>query len=142
MFNSAVGVQDAVHVPYRAAAPALQNMIAGRLDHYCLLAAAAVSFINDHSLQALAVLTAERSPLFPNLPTTQEQCIPVVDGYYWNAFFMRTALDRQAVQDRLRTAASTAVAPDRHSRHYLRTFLRSEITRWAAIMSSAGVAQQ
>jgi tripartite-type tricarboxylate transporter receptor subunit TctC len=158
MFNAAVGIRDVVHVPYRAAAPALQDMMAGRLDYYCPLAAAAVSFIQDNSLQVLAVLTAERSPLFPSLPTAQEQGIAVVDGYYWNAFFMpsgtpepildamnaalRTALSRQAVQDRLRTAASTAVAPERRSRDYLATYLRSEITKWAAIMRTAEVPQQ
>ena len=158
MFNAAVGIRDVVHVPYRAAAPALQDMMAGRLDYYCPLAAAAVSFIQDNSLQVLAVLTAERSPLFPNLRTAQEQGVAVVDGYYWNAFFMpigtpepildamnaalRTALSRQTVQDRLRTAASTAVAPERRSRDYLATYLRSEITKWASIMRAAEVPQQ
>jgi tripartite-type tricarboxylate transporter receptor subunit TctC len=158
MFNSAVGIREVVHVPYRAAAPALQDMIAGRLDYYCPLAVAAMAFIRDDTLRVLAVLTAERSPLFPDLQTAREQGVEVVDGYYWNAFFVprgtpeavtealnaaiRTALDRPAVQERLRATAATPVAPERRTRAYLRQYLRSEIAKWADIMRAADVPQQ
>lgn len=158
MLNSVIGIRDVVHVPYRAAAPALQDMIMDRLDYYCPLGISAATLIQDGSIKALAILTAEQSPLFPELPTAREQGIDVTDGYYWNAFFMpkgtpepilaamntavHTALDRPTLTARLRTAAGTAVAPDRRSRAYLTEYLRSEITKWTRIMQAAEVPRQ
>jgi tripartite-type tricarboxylate transporter receptor subunit TctC len=158
MLNSVIGIRDVVHVPYKAAAPALQDMMMDRLDYYCPLGISAATLIQDGSLKALAILTAERSELFPNLPTAREQGVDVEDGYYWNAFFMpkgtpepivetmsaaiRTALDRPALRDRLRTAAGTVVAPDRRSRSYLAEYLRSEIVKWTKIMQAAEVPRQ
>lgn len=158
MLNSVIGIRDVVHVPYRAAAPALQDMIMDRLDYYCPLGISAATLIQDGSIKALAILTAQPSPLFPDLATAREQGIDVTDGYYWNAFFMpkgtpepilaamgeaiRTALDRPALAARLRTAAGTAVAPDRRSRVYLTEYLQSEITKWTGIMQAAEVPRQ
>lgn len=158
MLNSVIGIRDVVHVPYRAAAPALQDMIMDRLDYYCPLGISAATLIQDGSIKALAILTAQPSPLFPDLLTAREQGIDVTDGYYWNAFFMpkgtpepvlvamseaiRTALDRPALAARLRTAAGTAVAPDRRSRAYLAEYLQSEITKWTGIMQAAEVPRQ
>jgi tripartite-type tricarboxylate transporter receptor subunit TctC len=158
MLNSRIGVREPVHVPYRAAAPALQDMMMGRLDYYCPLAISAAGQIADGTLRALAVLTAERSPLFPDLPTAREQGIEVTDGYYWNGFFVpkgtpeaataglqaaiATALDRPSLQGRLRSAAATVVTPERRSRAYLEGFLASEIQKWSGIMREASVERQ
>lgn len=158
MLNSAIGAGGAVHVPYRAAAPAFQDMIMGRLDYYCPLAISVGSLIQEQSVKMLAILTPERSELFPDLPSAREQGINVVDGYYWNAFFVprgtpepiiarlnaaiRSALDRPSVQARLRTTAATVADPEQRSSAYLREYLQSEITKWSTIMRAAGVPQQ
>jgi tripartite-type tricarboxylate transporter receptor subunit TctC len=141
---------EATHVAYRAAAPALQDMLRGDIDYYCPLAVSAVPFMKQNQVKALAVLTAERSPVFPDLPTAREQGIDFVDGYYWNAFFVpkgtppeivhklnaaiSRALDDQNVQNRLRDLAATAVPANRRSPEYLRTYLAEEIAKWSNIM--------
>lgn len=153
-FTQAVGV-TVTHVPYRSSAPALQDLIAGRLDFYCPLAVAGIPLVQNKNAKALAVLTQDRSPLLPDLPTAKEQGFPKIDGYYWMGFFfpkgtpapivikfnaaLNVALNTPAVQQRLRTLATTVVAPDRRSPAYLKTYLKSEVAKWAVTMKASGV---
>jgi tripartite-type tricarboxylate transporter receptor subunit TctC len=145
-------------VPYRSSAPAFTDMMAGTLDYYCPLAVGAIPFIDNKQVNALAILTAERSSLLPDLPTAKEQSFNVTDGYYWMGFFLPkgtpgaivaklngaivAALDTPAVQERLRVVATTAVSPERRTPAYLRSYLASEISKWRDIMKAGGVTPQ
>jgi tripartite-type tricarboxylate transporter receptor subunit TctC len=156
-FTAAVGA-TVTHVPYRSSAPALQDLIAGRIDFYCPIAPAAVPLMENKTAKMLAVLTQERSPLLPDMPTAKEQGFDGIDGYYWMAFFfpkgvpqpivkklndaINVTLDTPAVQERLRTLLTTVVPPERRSTAYLETYLASEIKKWAAIMKAGGVVPQ
>lgn len=155
--TAVIGV-NVTHVPYRTSAPALQDMIAGNLDFYCPLAVGAMRLVENKSLKALAVLTRERSPLVPDMPTAAEQGFDAVDGYYWMGFFLPKdapeaivktlneaiggALDTPSVQARLREVATTVVAKERRSPAYLRKFVESEIAKWAALVKASGVEPQ
>lgn len=146
------------HVPYRSSAPALQDLIAGNLDFYCPLAVGAMRMIENKSLKALAILTQERSPLMPDLPTAKEQGFADIDGYYWMGFFfpkgtpdsivttlnaaINEALDTPSVQARLRDVATTVVPPERRSPDYLRKYVESEIKKWAATVKASGITPQ
>jgi tripartite-type tricarboxylate transporter receptor subunit TctC len=146
---------EATHVAYRAAAPALQDMLRGDIDYYCPLAVSAVPFMKQEQVKTLAVLTPERSMIFPDLPTAREQGINFTDGYYWNAFFVpkgtpeevvkklnlaiSRALDDQNVGDRLKDLAAAPVPSNRRSPEYLRKYLGDEITKWATIMKELNV---
>ena len=61
LLNAAIGV-NITHVPYRGSAPALQDLIAGRIDYQCLNAAAAIPQIEGKTAKAITMLTQERSP--------------------------------------------------------------------------------
>jgi tripartite-type tricarboxylate transporter receptor subunit TctC len=157
MITRAVGAK-ATHVPYRSAAPALLDMVSGDIDYYCPLAVSAVPFVKNDSVKLLAVLTADRTSLFPDLKTAKEQGLDVTDGYYWNAFFMpkgtppeiikkmnaaiSQALDDANVKSRLHELASTAVTPERRTPEYLKKYLADEIKKWAVIMKDNDVPQQ
>jgi tripartite-type tricarboxylate transporter receptor subunit TctC len=157
MMTKAIGGK-ATHVPYRSAAPALQDMIGGDIDYYCPLAVSAIRLIENKSVKVLAILTRDRSPIFPDLPTAREQGIDVTDGYYWMGFFvpkgtpasavavlnnaLRNALEAPAVQTRIQGLAATVVAPERRSSAYLKDYLAAEVTKWAAIMKANDVPQQ
>jgi tripartite-type tricarboxylate transporter receptor subunit TctC len=157
MLNAAMGAKVTA-VPYRSSAPAFTDMLAGTLDYYCPLAVGAIPFIDNKQVNALAILTAERSPLLPNLPTAKEQGFAVADGYYWMGFFVPKgtpepivtrlnaaigkALDDPAVQVRLRQVATTAVTAQRRSAAYLQQYLAGEITKWRATMAASGVTPQ
>jgi len=104
------------------------------------------------------VLTRERSPLFPDLPTAAEEGLNMVDGYYWMALFLpkgtpdnvvatlnkaiATTLDTPSVQARLKDVATSVVPPDKRSTVYLQKYVETEIGKWAGIMRAAGVPQQ
>jgi tripartite-type tricarboxylate transporter receptor subunit TctC len=157
MLTTAIG-GDAIHVPYRSAPPALQDMISGDIDYYCPLAISGIRLIENKSVKVLAVLTKERSPLFPDLPTAREQGVDITEGYYWNAFFLpkgtpdpivkqlnaaiRTVQDTPSVQKRIRDVTATVVPPERRTSEYLSKYLKEEIPKWAAIMKANKVEQQ
>ncbi len=76
--NAAIGV-DVTHVSYRGSAQAMQDLFAGRLDYYCALAAAAVGPLESKQAKGIAILTRDRSPLFPTLrkrPRTRPRQFP------------------------------------------------------------------
>src|SRR5664279_800926 len=83
--NAALGI-DTVHVPYRSSGLAAQDLIGGRLDYLCALGATARQPIESGKARAIALLTADRSPLFPQLTTSKEQGVAGVDSYFWSAF--------------------------------------------------------
>jgi len=157
MMTAAIGA-TATHVPYRSAAPALEDMIRGDIDYYCPLSISASGLIESKSIKVLAVLTHDRSPLYPDVPTAREQGFDVVDGYYWMGLFapkgtpapivatlnaaLNRALEVPALQTRLREASATAVAPERRSSTYLKEFLSTEIAKWTGIMKASNVPQQ
>jgi tripartite-type tricarboxylate transporter receptor subunit TctC len=152
--NAAMGI-DATHIPYRGSAQAMQDLLAGRIDYFCALGAAAMAPLEGRTAKAIAILSHERSPLFPNVPTAHEQGLTDFDSYFWSGFFLpkgtssditqrllratAETLDTPSTQERLRNAGVTVVAADRRSPDYLRTFLGGEIAQWAAIIKASGV---
>jgi tripartite-type tricarboxylate transporter receptor subunit TctC len=152
--NAAIGV-DVAHVPYRGSPPAMQDLIAGRIDYFCALAAAAMPQIGSNTMRAVAILTRNRSPLLPNLASAHEQGLADFDSNFWSGFFLPKAtpapilqrlhaaavqtLDTPSVEARLKELGVTVVGPDRRSPDYLKRFLDSEIERWAALVKASGV---
>jgi tripartite-type tricarboxylate transporter receptor subunit TctC len=146
---------NVTHISYRGSAEAMTDMLAGHLDFYCILAIGAVPFIKAGTLKPIAVLTHDRSPVLPDLPTAKEQGYDFGDFYYWMGFFfpkntpapivakfnaaLNVALDRPELQARLREAATTVVPPARRSPDYLRGFLASEIKTWGAAIKASGI---
>src|SRR6058998_2014343 len=76
------------HVPYRGTGPAMQDLQAGRIDFLCEIITTAKPQIDGGTVRALAILTKERSPALPNLPTGAEQGTPNLEAYTWNAIFL------------------------------------------------------
>lgn len=86
-FATAAGI-DVVHVPYKGTAPALNDMIAGRLSMMISDIGPAVPFIKSGQLKALAITSAERSSLMPNLPTVAESGLPGYEASGWFGVFV------------------------------------------------------
>jgi tripartite-type tricarboxylate transporter receptor subunit TctC len=95
-------------VPYRGAAPALADLVAGqvqaKLDNYTTSA----PFVADKRLNALAVTSDKRLKQLPDVPTVMES-VPGFDGYLWMGL-VAPAGTPQAVIDKLAAAAKRAVA--------------------------------
>jgi tripartite-type tricarboxylate transporter receptor subunit TctC len=82
LFKSMTGV-DIIHVPYRGGAPALIDLIGGQVQAYFGLLPASIEYIRAQKLRALAVTTATRSEVLPDLPTVGES----VPGYEASSWF-------------------------------------------------------
>src|SRR6202795_4762690 len=86
LMNMVTGL-DIVHVPYRGANPAMQDLMSGRVDYLCDIITTAKPQIDSGAVKAIAILTRERSPVLPTVPTAIEQGF-AVEAYTWNAFFL------------------------------------------------------
>jgi tripartite-type tricarboxylate transporter receptor subunit TctC len=82
---------DMTHVPYKGAAPAMQDLVAGRLDLMFDNLASAQGQIRAGTVRALAVTTARRSPLAPDIPTIGESGLPGFDISTWFGVFAPAA---------------------------------------------------
>src|SRR5882757_5276912 len=87
VINTALGV-DITHVPYRGTGPAMQDLQGGRIDYLCEIVTTAKPQIDGGTVKAIAIMTKERSPALPNVPTGIEQGTPDLEAYTWNALFL------------------------------------------------------
>jgi tripartite-type tricarboxylate transporter receptor subunit TctC len=154
LLNATIGV-DIAHVPYRGGGPAMQDLIAGRIDYFCTLSGTVASQIESKLVKPIAILSRERSPMLPDLATAQEQGLKDFEASTWFGFFFpkRTpeaimrrlhdatvaTIDTPAVVERLKEVGAIPVAPGRRSTDYLQTFVASEIAKNATPIRAAGI---
>jgi len=74
-----------LHVPYKGGAPAIQDVIAGHADVSFQNINAVITQIQSGKLKALAITSARRSPLLPNVPTLAESGVKNAEVYSWQA---------------------------------------------------------
>ena len=101
------GIQ-VTNVPYRGAAPALADLVAGQVQLKLDTYATAGQFIADRRLNALAITSLSRSRLLPNVPTVAENGLPGFEGYLWMGL-VAPAGTPKAVVDKLAAASNRAV---------------------------------
>jgi tripartite-type tricarboxylate transporter receptor subunit TctC len=154
LLNAVVGI-DVAHVPYRGGAEAMQDLLAGRIDYQCPYMAIAISQVESKSVQPIALLSARRSPVLPDVATAREQGVPGFDAGAWAGFFFPkgtpaaivdalhdatvAAMATPALQARLRSVGAELVSPDRRSPAYLQAFVGSEIKKWSAAIAAAKI---
>ncbi|MBL8358987.1 MAG: tripartite tricarboxylate transporter substrate binding protein [Rubrivivax sp.] len=100
---------NAVHVPFKGTPEAMTDVVGGRSDWFFAPLSSALSLIRDGKLQALAVSTARRSALLPDVPTTVEAGVPGSDYTFWVALVVPAATPAAAVA-RLQQEAAKALA--------------------------------
>ena len=96
LFKTEAGV-DMVHVPYKGAAPAMQDLLGGRIQLMFDNLANSMQQVRAGKLKALAVTTAQRSALVPDLPTLAEAGLPGFDIYTWWGFMAPAGTPKEIV---------------------------------------------
>src|SRR5207248_3363635 len=82
LLDAAMGTKI-THVPYRGAGPAMQDLIAGRLDFIAEQISTALPQIEAHTVKAIATLGLDRAPGLENLPTAEESGLSGLDCGSW-----------------------------------------------------------
>src|SRR5262249_58674919 len=82
---------------YRSANPAMQDLLAGRIDYLCTIAANVIAHFESKTMKPIAILSRERSPRLPALATAHEQGVDL-DASTWFAFFLPKATPAAIVQ--------------------------------------------
>jgi tripartite-type tricarboxylate transporter receptor subunit TctC len=108
MFKEAAGI-EMTHVPYRGSAPAMTDLLGGQIPLSFDTVVAAVPQIQIGKIKALAVTTAQRSSLLPNVPTIAESGYPGFDMGSWAALVGPKGLQAD-VKARLSKALETVMA--------------------------------
>ena len=107
LLNHVIGV-DVVHVPYRGTGPALQDMIAGRIDYMCEVTSTGAPHVRAGAIRALATLSPTRNAALPDVATAHEQGLKDFDADGWNAFFFPRGTP-DAIVRKLAQAVSAAL---------------------------------
>jgi len=154
LLNTTIGV-NITHIPYRGGSPAMQDLIAGRIDYQCAGTELVVPQIRGNLVKAIATLTKNRSSLLPNLASAHEQGLADFEALGWYAFALPkgtpaaivqklhdatvATMDSPGVRERLSESGNELVAPERRSPEYLQKLIASEIGKWAALLKAANI---
>jgi len=151
LFKSMAGV-DIVHVPYRGAAPAMNDLIAGHVPMMFDNMPAALPQINGNKVRALAVAGAERVPALGKLPTVAETGLKGFEATAWFGL-VAPAGTPDPVLAKLTDAAEKALSDPAVKAQFSKLgatpgtvfgakfgdFLKTENAKWADVIRRAGI---
>jgi len=150
LFKKEAGV-DIVMVPYKGSAPALQDLMGGRVDMVFATAASVIGHIRSGTLRPLGVTTAKRTAILPEVATIAEQGIPGFEATTWHGLVAPAgtpkdiiAILNRATVEALKDPAVRKALIDlgvdisSSSPEEFAAYIKSEIPKWAAVIATAG----
>ena len=143
---------DIVHIPYKGSAPAEADLLGGQVDMMFASMVSVLPQVKEGRLRALAVSSAKRSAAVPDLPTVAESGVPDYAAEAWAGLLAPKGTPK-AVVDRLNAEITRIMTlPEVKARldglgaefsantpAQFDDFIRTEITRWATVVRSAGI---
>jgi tripartite-type tricarboxylate transporter receptor subunit TctC len=154
LFELMAGIK-LTHVPYRGAAPAYTDVIAGQVPLFFDNLASALGQINAGTVRALAVTSRDRSPLLPDVPTVAEAGVPGYEYYVWFGLWAPKQTPRPIVEKlnaevvkalkdpAVRKAiAAGAGEPATMPLADIEPFVKTEIVKWADVVKRADIKVQ
>jgi tripartite-type tricarboxylate transporter receptor subunit TctC len=150
LFKARAGL-DIVHVSYKGAAPALQDLIAGHVQMMFATAASVVGLVRDGALRPLAVTTLTRTAVLPDVPTIDELGIAGFDATTWHGLVAPAATPRDVIEKLYHTCAVALADPQVRkglsdlgvdvvgsSPKAFAAYIEAEIPKWSAVVKAAG----
>jgi tripartite-type tricarboxylate transporter receptor subunit TctC len=147
----AIAKVDVVHIPYKGAGPAAAAVAAGEPPIGSLAVTAPLPFIRSGRLRALAVSSATRLRLLPDVPTFAELGYPEIEEYTWVGFFapagtppevvqkVNAAINRVLQMPEIRERLETLTfEPIGGSSQQFADYVRSEVAKWAVVVKETG----
>ena len=150
LLNTVVGIKM-VHVPYKGTGPSMIDLLAGQIDTVFSNLPPAVPFVQEGRMRGLAITTAARSPVLPNVPTMIESGVPNYDVASWFGVMVpaktpaaivekinrevRRILKTPKTQEQLKSqGADPMFKPAREAN----AFFHEEIAKWAKVIKASG----
>ena len=143
---------DLVHVPYKGQAPATQDLLSGQIQTMFMNPINGLPFVKDGRLRALAVSTATRAPVAPDIPPVAEAGVPGFDVAIWFGMTSPAGVPDEIVQKLATEVARIQALPDVRARlaelgaepviegpAALAARVNADIARWAEVVKAANV---
>ena len=150
MMSTQTGIQTQ-HIPYKGSAPGLVDLASGQTQFMIDTINTVLPYVRDNRLRGLAVTSAKRSPLLPDLPTLAEAGISGFEAAAWQGIVVPTGTPNEIVQKLNAEVNKALTHPDIRSRLAAQgadilggtpaeyaTYLRSEMPRWAKAVKDSG----
>jgi tripartite-type tricarboxylate transporter receptor subunit TctC len=151
LFKSMTGV-NIVHVPYKGSAPALTDLIAGRVHLTIDNLPASQPFAESNSIRPIAVSTAERWPLMPNIPTIAESGVPGYEAAAWFTVAAPAKTSKDTInklnatiekfiksEDGTTRLRKLGAEPAGGSPESMQAYVVSETEKWGKVAQFAGI---
>jgi len=150
LFKMMTGV-SLVHVPYRGAGPALVDLLGGQVEVMFATMSSSIEYVRGGKLRALAVTTATRSPVLPDIPTVAE-FVPGYESSFWSGVGAPKNTPVEIV-DKLNREINAALADPRFNARLadlggtalsgspadFGKFIADETEKWAKVVKFAGL---
>jgi len=151
LFFDVMGI-NALHVPYKGGAPAIVDLVGGRVHFYAGSVSALLPFIKEKRLKPLAIASLQRMPAIPNVPTVHETVMPNFEAGLWQGIVAPAGTPAAIVlriQAEIARFLKDAKSSDRFAAEGAITvgstpeqygaYIRSEIERWGKVVRDAGI---
>ncbi len=142
-------------VPYRGGAPVMQDLVAGQIDFFCAEASQTLSFLRSGAIRAFAVMSKERWPAAPDVPTMDEVGVSGMYISFWNGLWVPKGTPRDivaklngavvdaladpTVRQRLSELGHVIATREEQTPEALGAFHRTEIEKWWPIIKTANI---
>jgi tripartite-type tricarboxylate transporter receptor subunit TctC len=150
LFKAETGV-DIVHVPYKGAGPALQDVIAGHVQMMFAAVAASIGQIQDATLRALAVTTRKRTTGLPNVATVAELGVAGFESASWHGLVAPAGTPNDVIEALYRAVATALADPavrksltdlgidvEGTTPQEFGAYIKAEIPKWSAVVKASG----
>jgi len=142
-------------VPYRGGAPVMHDLVAGQIDFFCAEASQTLSFLRSGAIKAFAVMSKERWPGAPNVPTMDEVGVSGMYISFWNGLWVPKGtpgdvvaklnsaivdtLADPTVRQRLTDLGHVIATREEQTPEALGAFHKAEIEKWWPIIKAANI---
>ena len=146
---------DIVHVPYKGATVATVSLIGGEVDEVIVSVASGLPYISSGKVRPIAVLSENRLPTLPNVPTSKEQGYPKFQMSIWYGMFAPAGTPRDVIMKLNREVikgmegrearekmAAGGIDPWPGTPEHMTELLKNEIARYATIIKAAGIPKE
>ena len=142
-------------VPYRGGAPVMQDLVAGQIDLFCAEASQTLSFLRSGAMKAFAIMSKERWPGAPEVPTMDEVGVPGMYISFWNGLWVPKATPKEiiarlnaavvdtladpTVRQRLTELGHVIATREEQTPEGLGAFHKAEIEKWWPLIKAANI---